>query len=164
MYNVLVADDHAIVRSGISYLVDLQPNFQVIGGTANGTDTYMRVEQGGVDILIMDLSMPPGENGLITTKRIHEKFPQVRIIILSMHEEQEYINKAMGNGAMSYILKSSPDSEIIKALQHVANKEEYLDANIIVSKADVKKSMMLVMNSTYTAMVPFPNEKRKFSP
>lgn len=139
MYNVLVADDHAIVRSGISYLVDLQPNFQVIGGTANGTDTYMRVEQGGVDILIMDLSMPPGENGLITTKRIHEKFPQVRIIILSMHEEQEYINKAMGNGAMSYILKSSPDSEIIKALQHVANKEEYLDANIIVSKADVKK-------------------------
>ncbi|MBB1078892.1 response regulator transcription factor [Limosilactobacillus sp. STM2_1] len=139
MYSVLVADDHAIVRSGISYLVDLQPNFKVVGGTASGTDTYMRVEQGGVDILIMDLSMPPGENGLITTKRIHDKFPHVRIIILSMHEEQEYINKAMANGAMSYILKSSPDSEILTALQHVANKEKYLDKNIIVSKADIKK-------------------------
>ena len=70
MYNVLVADDHAIVRSGISYLVDLQPNFTVVDGTASGTDTYIRVEQGGIDILIMDLSMPPGENGLITTRRI----------------------------------------------------------------------------------------------
>ena len=85
MYNVLVADDHAIVRSGISYLVDLQPNFTVVDGTASGTDTYIRVEQGGIDILIMDLSMPPGENGLITTRRIHDKFPKVKIIILSMH-------------------------------------------------------------------------------
>ena len=59
MYYVLVADDHAIVRSGISYLVDLQPNFTVVDGTASGTDTYIRVEQGGIDILIMDLSMPP---------------------------------------------------------------------------------------------------------
>ncbi|MRN06775.1 DNA-binding response regulator [Lactobacillus sp. 0.1XD8-4] len=139
MYNVLVADDHAIVRSGISYLVDLQPNFTVVDGTASGTDTYMRIEQGDIDILIMDLSMPPGENGLLTTQRIHDKFPQVRIIILSMHEEQEYINKAMANGAMSYVLKSSPDTEIIKALQHVINGENYLDTNIIVSKNDLKK-------------------------
>ncbi|MBD5807486.1 response regulator [Limosilactobacillus walteri] len=139
MYNVLVADDHAIVRSGISYLVDLQPNFTVVDGTASGTDTYMRIEQGDIDILIMDLSMPPGENGLLTTQRVHDKFPQVRIIILSMHEEQEYINKAMANGAMSYVLKSSPDTEIIKALQHVINGENYLDTNIIVSKNDLKE-------------------------
>ena len=145
MYNVLVADDHAIVRSGISYLVDLQPNFTVVDGTASGTDTYIRVEQGGIDILIMDLSMPPGENGLITTRRIHDKFPKVKIIILSMHEEQEYINKAMANGAMSYILKSSPDSEIVNAppivnaLKHVINGEKYLDANIIVSKTDIRE-------------------------
>ena len=139
MYNVLVADDHAIVRSGISYLVDLQPNFTVVDGTASGTDTYMRIEQGDIDILIIDLSMPPGENGLLTTQRIHDKFPQVRIIILSMHEEQEYINKAMANGAMSYVLKSSPDTEIIKALQHVINGENYLDTNIIVSKNDLKE-------------------------
>lgn len=139
MYQVLIADDHAIVRSGISYLVNQQPNFKVVGGTASGTDTYLRVEQGGVDILILDLSMPPGESGLITTQRIHKKFPKVRIIILSMHEEQEYINKALANGAMSYVLKSSPDEEIIKALHHVANGENYLDSNIIISNSDLKK-------------------------
>lgn len=139
MYQVLIADDHAIVRSGISYLVNQQPNFKVVGGTASGTDTYLRVEQGGVDILILDLSMPPGESGLITTQRIHKKFPKVRIIILSMHEEQEYINKALANGAMSYVLKISPEAEIIKALHHVANGENYLDSNIIISNSDLKK-------------------------
>ncbi|EFQ54047.1 oxygen regulatory protein NreC [Limosilactobacillus oris PB013-T2-3] len=93
----------------------------------------------GIDILIMDLSMPPGESGLITTKRIHDKFPKVKIIILSMHEEQEYINRAMSNGAMSYILKSSSDGEILTALKHVVNGENYLDANILISKSDLKQ-------------------------
>ncbi|WP_242363903.1 response regulator [Limosilactobacillus antri] len=139
MYKVLVADDHAIVRSGISYLVNQQPGFTVVDGTASGTDTYLRIEQGGIDILIMDLSMPPGESGLITTKRIHDKFPKVKIIILSMHEEQEYINQAMSNGAMSYILKSSSDGEILTALKHVVNGENYLDANILISKSDLKQ-------------------------
>lgn len=139
MYKVLVADDHTIVRSGISYLVNQQPGFTVVDGTASGTDTYLRIEQGGIDILIMDLSMPPGESGLITTKRIHDKFPKVKIIILSMHEEQEYINRAMSNGAMSYILKSSSDGEILTALKHVVNGENYLDANILISKSDLKQ-------------------------
>ena len=107
MYKVLVADDHAIVRAGISYLVNQQAGFEVVDETASGTDTYMRIERGDIDIVIMDLSMPPGESGLITTERIHDKFPDVKIIILSMHEDQEYINKAMHNGAMSYIPEMS---------------------------------------------------------
>lgn len=139
MYNVLIADDHAIVRSGIAYLIDKQPTFQVVGQTANGTDTYMRVEQGDIDILIMDLSMPPGESGLITAQRIHKHYPLVRMIILSMHEEQEYINKAIHNGAMSYVLKSSPDSEILRALTQVSNGENYIDENITLTKKDLSQ-------------------------
>lgn len=139
MYNVLIADDHAVVRFGLSYLVNQQPNFTVVGEEANGTDTYLRVEQGDVNILIMDLSMPPGESGLITTKRIHEKFADVRILILSMHEEQEYINKALHNGAMSYILKSSSDSELLKALTALSNGQNYVDSNIKISKDDISK-------------------------
>ncbi|MDN5990084.1 MAG: response regulator transcription factor [Lactiplantibacillus plantarum] len=130
MYHVLIADDHAVVRSGLAYLINQQPNFEVIDEAADGTSTYLRVEQGDVDILVMDLSMPPGESGLITTQRIHEHFPDVRILILSMHEEQEYINKALHNGAMSYIMKSSSDDELLKALKTVANGEEYVDTNL----------------------------------
>lgn len=139
MYNVLIADDHAVVRSGLSFLVNQQPNFKVVGEEANGTDTYMRVEQGGIDILIMDLSMPPGESGLITTQRIHNKYPDVRILILSMHEEQEYINKAIHNGAMSYILKSSSDDELIKSLKSLSNGETYIDKNIMISKSYIQQ-------------------------
>ncbi|MFC6322342.1 response regulator [Companilactobacillus baiquanensis] len=139
MYNVLIADDHAIVRSGLSFLVNQQANFKVVDEEANGTDTYLRVEQGGIDILIMDLSMPPGESGLITTKRIHEHCPDVRILILSMHEEQEYINKAIHNGAMSYVLKSSSDEELLKALKSLSNGENYIDQNIKITKSDIQQ-------------------------
>ena len=139
MYNVLVADDHAVVREGIAYLINQQTEFQVADQTANGSDTYMRVEQGGIDIVILDLSMPPGESGIITTQRIHTKFPQVKIIILSMHEEQEYINQAIHNGAMAYILKSSADTEIINALKAVVAGHQYLDSNVMLSKADLEE-------------------------
>lgn len=139
MYNVLIADDHAIVRSGLSFLVNQQANFKVVDEEANGTETYLRVEQGGIDILIMDLSMPPGESGLITTKRIHEHYPDVRILILSMHEEQEYINKAIHNGAMSYVLKSSSDEELLKALKSLSNGENYIDQNIKITKSDIQQ-------------------------
>ncbi|KRK65723.1 response regulator [Companilactobacillus tucceti DSM 20183] len=139
MYKVLIADDHAIVRSGLSFLVNQQANFEVVDEEANGTDTYLRVEQGGIDILIMDLSMPPGESGLITTKRIHEHYPDVRILILSMHEEQEYINKAIHNGAMSYVLKSSSDEELLKALKSLSNGENYIDQNIKITKNDIQQ-------------------------
>lgn len=139
MYHVLIADDHAVVRSGLAYLINQQPNFEVIDEAADGTSTYLRVEQGDIDILVMDLSMPPGESGLITNQRIHDHFPDVRILILSMHEEQEYINKALHNGAMSYIMKSSSDDELLKALKTVAHGEEYVDANIVITKSDVQQ-------------------------
>ena len=139
MYRVLVADNYPIIRMAVKNLVEQLDNFKVIAEEATGIDASLRAEQGDIDIIIMDLAMSPGENGLITTRRIHDKFPKVKIIILSMHEEQEYINKAMANGAMSYILKSSPDSEIVNALKHVINGEKYLDANIIVSKTDIRE-------------------------
>lgn len=139
MYNVLIADDHAVVRYGLSTLVNKQPEFNVVDEAANGTETYLRVEQGDIDILIMDLSMPPGESGLITTKRIHDNFAEVRILILSMHEEQEYINQALHNGAMSYVLKSSSDDELLKALRQLMNGQEYVDKNIKLTTDDLAK-------------------------
>lgn len=83
--------------------------------------------------------MPPGESGLITTKRIHDNFPKVRILILSMHEEQDYINQALHNGAMSYVLKSSSDDELLHALKQVMNGQPYVDQNIKLTTDDIEK-------------------------
>lgn len=74
MYKVLIADDHAIVRSGLSFLINQQPNFHVVAQAASGNEAYFEVERAGVDLIVLDLNMPPGENGLITTKRIHDRF------------------------------------------------------------------------------------------
>lgn len=139
MLKVLIADDHAVVRKGLSYLINAQPNFKVVAEAGNGTDAYTLVEQHPINILVMDLSMPPGENGLVTTQRIHDHFPNIRIMILSMHEEQEYINKAIHNGAMSYILKSSPDNELIAGLNALAADKQYIDSHITLSKSDIKE-------------------------
>lgn len=139
MLKVLIADDHAVVRQGLAYLINSQPDFKVVSEAGNGTDAYARVEQGNIDILVMDLSMPPGESGLVTTQRVHERFPNVKILILSMHEEQEYINQAIHNGAMSYILKSSPDSELVNGLNALAANRRYIDQNITLTKSDIKQ-------------------------
>lgn len=134
MHKILIADDHAIVRNGLSFLINQQPDFKVVDEAADGNQTYMKVEQNAVDILVMDLSMPPGESGLITAKRIRDHFPKIKIVILSMHEEEEYIRQALQNGANAYILKSSPDSELLTALQKVTLNETYLDSNIRLSE------------------------------
>ncbi|WP_172971251.1 response regulator transcription factor [Limosilactobacillus walteri] len=137
MYKVLVADDHPIVRMGVKTLVDQQEGFSVVSEEANGIDVAMRVEQGDIDIIIMDLCMPPGENGLVTIKRIHEHLPNIKIMVFSMHSESEFINHAIYNGAMGYILKSSATSELIHGLKQVADGEKYLDNNIMVTKEDL---------------------------
>lgn len=137
MKNVLIADNHAIVRLGLTTLIDSLSDFQVICQVDNGVDAYMQIEQGNVDILISGLAMPPGESGLLTTKRVHDAFPNVQIMILSGCEDQSLINQAIHNGAKSYIFKSSPTSEIVTGLYHLANGERYLDNNIMITKQDL---------------------------
>lgn len=137
MYKVLIADDHPIVRMAVKILVNQQPDFQVVDEEATGIDVSLRAEQGDLDIVVMDLCMPPGENGLITIKRLHERLPHLKILVFSMHSEPKYINQAIYNGAMGYILKSSTTAELIQGLNHVANGEKYLDNNIMVTKEDL---------------------------
>lgn len=137
MYKVLIADNQPIVRLGLTDLINHLPDFTVIAQEDNGIDTLMRIEQGDIDLLIMELSMPPGEHGQITIKRIHDHFPNVRILVFSTQEDQTAINQALHNGAMGYILKSSATNEIIAGLNHLAMGERYLDNNIMITKKDL---------------------------
>lgn len=139
MYNVLIADDHAVVRSGLKFLIDQMPGYQVVAEAATGNDVFIRVGHGDIDIVVMDLSMPPGENGLLTTKRIQAQYPKILILILSMHGEEEYVDKSIEYGAVGYVLKSSPDSEITNALKTIVTGKHYVDENVILLKSDIKE-------------------------
>ncbi|WP_267201445.1 LuxR C-terminal-related transcriptional regulator [Limosilactobacillus kribbianus] len=139
MQKILIADDQPIVRLGLTTLIDGLVDFQVADQVADSADACMRLGQGDIDVVIMGLTLPPGENGLVTIQRIHDLFPAVRIMILSRHEEQEVVNRALHNGALSYIFKSSPTSEIVAGLTSLASGELYLDNNIMITGEDRQK-------------------------
>ncbi|CAJ1230044.1 DNA-binding response regulator [Levilactobacillus zymae] len=138
MHRILVADSLEIVCTGLTYLVDQQPQFQVVAQTHNGTDTFMRVEQGDVDVVIMGLNMP-GENALLTIQRLHELAPQVAILILTVHEEQDCIVRCLQSGAGAYVLKRSPNYQIVKALKALTRHEKYIDPNIMLQPQSIAR-------------------------
>lgn len=125
--NIIIADDHAVVRSGLRLLLEEQPEITVVGDAADGTEAFLLLEKNNVDIVLMDMRMPPGENGLQTTRRMKEHFPKVKTIILSMHDEEEYVRAALSYGAKGYILKSSQDKILIEAIKKVMAGEIAID-------------------------------------
>lgn len=118
--NIIIADDHAVVRSGLRLLLESQKGITVVGDAADGTEAFLLLEKYPVDVVLMDMRMPPGENGLQTTRRIKEHFADVKTIILSMHDEEEYVRTALEYGAKGYILKSSQDIVLLEAIKQVA--------------------------------------------
>lgn len=164
MYKVLVADDHAIVREGLKNIIDQQADYQVVAEAANGNDTFARAGRGDIDIIIMDLSMPPGESGLVTTKRIHNQYPKIWILILSMHGEEDYVDQAIKNGAAGYVLKSSPDTEIINAITTIVTGRHYVDENVILLKSDIENILSDVDKTNLWGHSPLSKREREVMP
>lgn len=125
MISVLLADDHCIVRSGIKLLINSQPDMRVICEAEDGEEAVNLAIEKKPDIVIMDLNMPK-RNGLIATKQITEVNNDIKIIILTMHDEKEYISRVLQAGASSYLLKSDDESDLIKAIRSVNRGEAYL--------------------------------------
>lgn len=124
---LVIADDHAVVRTGFTMLLNYQEDMEVIGTAADGTQAFEKVKELSPDVLLLDLSMPPGESGLFAASKIHDVFPDVKILILTMYDDEEYITHTFKNGALGYILKNSPDDELIRAIRTVAKGERYID-------------------------------------
>ncbi|WP_430536036.1 response regulator transcription factor [Listeria rocourtiae] len=126
MIKVLVVDDHAVVRSGLSFVINSQEDMTVVADAADGLEAYLETERHMPDVILMDLSMPPGENGLVTTKRIKENFPFTKILILTMHDDEEYLFRALKLGATGYILKNAKDDELLDAVRALQQGETYI--------------------------------------
>ncbi|MFB5265780.1 response regulator [Paenibacillus terreus] len=130
---IVIADDHAIVRSGFSMILNFQEDMEVIGGAADGLEAYSLVAKLRPDVLIMDLSMPPGESGLIATGKIKEEFPDTKILILTMHDDEEYLFHVLKNGASGYVLKNAPDEELLLAIRTIYRGETYIHPKMATS-------------------------------
>ncbi|MDF2633858.1 MAG: two component transcriptional regulator, LuxR family [Pelosinus sp.] len=123
---VLIADDHAVVRSGLAMLINSQQDMQVVGVAADGREAVELGVKLLPQVALMDLSMPPGENGLIATARLKELLPETRVLILTMHDDEEYLFQSLKAGAVGYILKNAPDFDLLKAIRTVHQGESYL--------------------------------------
>ncbi|MEH7011606.1 response regulator transcription factor [Neobacillus niacini] len=126
MIKILLVDDHAVVRMGLTMLLNSNPEMQVIGEASEGNEGIKKAMKLKPDVVVMDLSMPHGKDGLSATSELKKLMPEVNILILTMHNDEEYLFRAIQAGASGCILKSAPHDELIAAIESVALGNAYL--------------------------------------
>ena len=126
---VLLADDHTLIRAGIRALLEKLPGVEVAGEASDGREVIDLIKTHQPDMVLMDISMP-GLNGLQALARITRDFPKVRVIILSMHPNDEYVLQVLKSGASGYLLKRAATAELAAALKSVVGGEIYLSREI----------------------------------
>ncbi|MFO7445617.1 MAG: response regulator transcription factor [Ignavibacteriaceae bacterium] len=126
---VLLADDHALVRAGIRALLQNMHNVEVVAEAHNGRDALKLIEEFKPDVVLLDIAMPE-LNGLEVAARVSKEMPEVKVAILSMHADEEYVLQALRAGASGYLLKDSAPTELELAITAVSRGETYLSPAI----------------------------------
>ena len=136
-YTVILADDHYIVRQGLAALLHMEGHYQVVCEASNGEEAIRCAERTPADLMILDLSMPR-LNGLETIRRLRQNSPQLKILVLSMYDEEEFVIQALGDGANGFILKHSMDDELFQALTAVLQGQRFTSAAINMTQINAK--------------------------
>lgn len=126
---ILIADDHSVVRQGLRTLLQSAPEFSVIGEAANGEEAVRLAKARPPDIVIIDISMPK-LNGIEATRRIKENNPAAKVLILTIHENEEYVYQMIRAGANGYVLKNADKKELFAAVRAVAGGEHFFSPGI----------------------------------
>jgi two-component system, NarL family, invasion response regulator UvrY len=136
MKRILIADDHTMIRVGLKKLLADEFPSVVIEEATNGEELIRKTKSGSWDVVICDISMP-GRNGLEIIKEIKEEYPQLPVVVLTMHPEEQYALRALRVGASAYITKDSAPQELIQALRMVAMGKRYITASLAERMADL---------------------------
>ena len=126
---ILLAEDHETIRDGLKLLVNSQPDMEVVGAADNGRVAVQLAQELLPDIVVMDVSMPE-LNGLQATRKLKEKCPQVKVLPLTRHTDDGYLQQLLLAGANGYVLKQSKSAELLRAIRAVAAGQTYLDPAI----------------------------------
>jgi two-component system response regulator NreC len=123
--HILLADDHTILRAGLKMMLNAQPDMEVVGEAPDGRQAITEAQRLQPDIILMDITMPD-LNGIEATRQIKKVVPESKILILTMHEHEEYVFQALRAGASGYMLKEAADTELISALHVIQSGQFYL--------------------------------------
>lgn len=147
--NIILADDHELVRDGIKSLLSSESGIKVIDEASNGKEALECIEKQQPDVLIIDIRMPE-LNGIEAVKIVNQKYPNVKTLVLSMHDSEEYVVQSIQAGADGYLLKGSSKVEFLKALNTVATGGKYFTGDIssIIIKNFVNGNVNTPTNDT----------------
>jgi len=127
---IVIADDHAVFRSGLRALVEKEPEFEVVGEAGSGQEVLKIIEENPFDVLVLDLSMP-GMTGSAVATRVLETHPKSSIVVLTMHDDDRYVRELFKIGVRGYVLKKSTGNELLQAVRAAYRGERYLDPALL---------------------------------
>lgn len=133
---IILADDHAIVRRGLAALLQLEGGYNVVAEAENGEEALRCAQEVLADVIILDLSMPR-LNGLETTRRLVSQHPDIKILLLSMYDDEAFVTQALQAGASGYLLKRSMEDELFQALTVVMKGERFISPIFSMSVKDL---------------------------
>jgi two-component system, NarL family, response regulator NreC len=132
---ILIADDHAVFRSGLKVLLEKEPDLEVVGETGNGFDTIRAVAETDLDVLLLDVNMP-GLSGARVAETVLKDKPHIAIVVLTMHEDEYYLQEFFRLGVRAYVLKKSTGTDVVQAIRAAKKGEQYIDpalAGLVIS-------------------------------
>lgn len=137
---LILVDDHLLVRTGIANLLSGEPGFEIIGEASDAKEMFDLIRQSQPDIAVLDIALP-GMSGIEITKKLHNDYPGIRILILSMHTSEEFIFNAINSGARGYLPKNTSRKELIEAIYAIQRGEEFFAESIsnVILKSYIKK-------------------------
>ncbi len=125
LIRILIADDHGVLRAGLRALLDAEPDLQVVGEAADGQKALHLADELCPDVVLLDISMP-GPNGIEVVRRLNETLPDARVLILTVHEDENLLRATLRSGAAGYIGKRAVESELINAIRAVWRGDVYV--------------------------------------
>ncbi len=139
MITVVVVDDHAVVRSGLRFLLDANEDIEVVGEAGNAKDAIFRARALKPDVMLLDVVMP-GSSGIDALPELLKESPETKVLVLSMQDDPSYVREAFGAGASGYVLKEAADEEVVSAVREIANGGRYvhpsLGARMVTAEAE----------------------------
>ncbi len=147
---IVLVDDHQLIRMGITALLNSESDFEVIGEVTAAKDVLGSIEEKKPDVVLMDISLDDGD-GILLTKEICKKHKDIKVIMLSMHVKEDFIQRSLKAGAVGYILKDSPKDELMKAIKEVADGGKYFASEV----------SQLMVSSYVTKAGEFNDKKKK---